>query len=105
MVNNPHPVIASIVEGHGEEKALLGLLHRLVPHLREGAYAHIPPPYRLPRDRMLKPEPLAQALTIVTARRPSPPASSSCSTRTTTAPSTWPPRYATSRRTAMHTSP
>lgn len=72
MVNNPHPVIGSVVEGHGEEKALLGLLHRLVPHLREGAYAHIPPPYRLPRDRMLKPEPLAQALTIVTARRPEP---------------------------------
>lgn len=65
-------MIASVVEGHGEEKALLGLLHRLVPHLREGAYAHIQPAYRLPRDRILKPEPLAQALTVLTARRPWP---------------------------------
>jgi hypothetical protein len=71
-VTSPYPVIASVVEGHGEEKALQGLLHRLVPHLREGAYADIRAPYRLPRDRMLKPEPLAQALTIVTARRPRP---------------------------------
>ncbi|NSL43348.1 DUF4276 family protein [Streptomyces sp. 8P21H-1] len=68
----PYPVIAPVVEGHGEEKALQGLLHRLVPHLREGAYADIQPAYRLPHDRMLKLEPLSQALTIVTARRPCP---------------------------------
>jgi hypothetical protein len=71
-VTGPYPVIAPVVEGHGEEKALQGLLHRLIPHLREGAYAHIQPAYRLPRDRMLKREPLAQALTVVAARQPQP---------------------------------
>lgn len=71
-MTSPYPVIASVVEGHGEEKALQGLLHRLVPHLREGAYADIRPAHRLPRDQMLKPEPLAKTLTIVTARRPRP---------------------------------
>ncbi|MFJ9380184.1 DUF4276 family protein [Streptomyces sp. NPDC101455] len=65
-------MIAPVVEGHGEERALQSLLHRLIPHLREGAYAHIQPPYRLPRDRMLKSEPLAQALTVVAARQPQP---------------------------------
>jgi hypothetical protein len=71
-VNGSYPVIAPIVEGHGEERALQGLLHRLVPYLREGAYADVQQPYRLPRDRMLKPATLAQALTIVAARRPQP---------------------------------
>ncbi|MGW4102406.1 DUF4276 family protein [Streptomyces sp. NPDC004976] len=71
-MTSTYPVIAPVVEGHGEEKALRGLLQRLVPHLREGAFAHIQPAYRLPRDQMLKPEPLAKALTIVTARQPSP---------------------------------
>lgn len=71
-MNGTYPVIASVVEGHGEEKALLGLLHRLVPHLREGAYAHVQPAYRLPRDRILKPASLAQALTVITARQPRP---------------------------------
>lgn len=71
-MNGSYPVIAPVVEGHGEEKALQGLLHRLVPYLREGAYADVQPPYRLPRDRMLKPATLAQALTVVTARRPQP---------------------------------
>ncbi|MGK3945042.1 DUF4276 family protein [Streptomyces sp. RP5T] len=71
-MSGPYPVIASVVEGHGEEKALQGLLYRLIPHLRDGAYAEVRPPHRLPRDRMLKPEGLAQALTIVTARQPRP---------------------------------
>ncbi|MGW4789943.1 DUF4276 family protein [Streptomyces sp. NPDC004230] len=71
-MTSPYPVIAPVVEGHGEEKALQGLLHRLIPHLREGAYADIQPPYRLPRDRILKHQPLAQALTVVTARHPQP---------------------------------
>ena len=71
-MSNPYPVIASVVEGHGEAQALQGLLYRLVPHLREDAYAEVRPPHRVPRDRMLRPEPLAQALTIVTARRPQP---------------------------------
>ncbi|MBD0737118.1 DUF4276 family protein [Streptomyces sp. CBMA29] len=71
-MTNPHPVIASIVEGHGEEKALLGLLHRLVPHLQSGAYAEIQRPHRVPRDRILKPEHLNKALSIVTARVPRP---------------------------------
>ncbi|GGX94413.1 DUF4276 family protein [Streptomyces fructofermentans] len=68
----PYPVIASIVEGHGEERALLGLLQRIVPHLLPGAYADIQRPHRVPRDRMLKRDPLAQALTVVTARSPRP---------------------------------
>ncbi|WP_327730515.1 DUF4276 family protein [Streptomyces sp. NBC_00487] len=68
----PYPVIASIVEGHGEERALQGLLHRLVPYLLPDAYADIQRPHRLPRDRMLKRDPLAQALTVVMARTPRP---------------------------------
>jgi hypothetical protein len=67
-VSAPYPVIASGVEGHGEEAAIQGLLQRLIPHLREGGYAEVQPGYRLPRDRMLKPAPLAQALNVVTAR-------------------------------------
>lgn len=49
-MSDPHAVIASIVEGHGEEKALLGLLHRLVPHLLPNAYAQVQRPHRVPRD-------------------------------------------------------
>ncbi|MGW8847967.1 DUF4276 family protein [Streptomyces xiamenensis] len=71
-MNSPYPVIASVVEGHGECTALPVLLHRLIPHLREGAYADVRPPYRLPRDRILKPEPLAQTLSVITARHPQP---------------------------------
>ncbi|MGW0926066.1 DUF4276 family protein [Streptomyces sp. NPDC002755] len=71
-MSNLYPVIASVVEGHGEAAALQGLLQRLIPHLREDAYAHVLPPHRVPRDRILKPAPLAQALTIVTARQPQP---------------------------------
>lgn len=72
MVISPYPVIASIVEGHGEERALLGLLQRLIPHLVPGAYADVQRPHRVPRDRMLKRDPLAQALTVVMARHPRP---------------------------------
>ncbi|MDQ1041841.1 DUF4276 family protein [Streptomyces sp. V4I2] len=68
----PYPVIASIVEGHGEEKALQGLLYRLVPTLVPGAYAEIQRPYRVPRDRMLRRDVLDNTLTIVTRRTPSP---------------------------------
>ncbi|MFF7483931.1 hypothetical protein ACFZBC_00355 [Streptomyces luteogriseus] len=57
----PYPVIASIVEGHGEERALQGLLHRLVPHLVPGAYAEIQRPFRVPRDRMLRRDVLESA--------------------------------------------
>ncbi|MFE5407200.1 DUF4276 family protein [Streptomyces sp. NPDC056580] len=71
-MSSPYPIIAPIVEGHGEERALRGLLYRLIPHLREGAYADIQPAYRLPRDRILKPAPLRQALNIVYAREPGP---------------------------------
>ncbi|NEC86471.1 DUF4276 family protein [Streptomyces sp. SID12501] len=74
-MSGTHPVITSVVEGHGEERALQSLLYRLVHHLREDAYAEyveVRPPHRLPRDRMLKPEPLARALTVVTARHPRP---------------------------------
>ncbi|MCS0639106.1 DUF4276 family protein [Streptomyces sp. LP05-1] len=66
------PVIASIVEGHGEQKALRGLLQRLIPHLLPGSYAEVQSPHRVPRDRMLKRDPLAQALTVVMARSPRP---------------------------------
>ncbi|MFJ9250064.1 DUF4276 family protein [Streptomyces sp. NPDC101776] len=71
-MNSPCPVIASIVEGHGEERALHGLLNRLVPHLLPGMYAAIQRPHRLPRDRMLKKNHLEHALTIVMARSPRP---------------------------------
>lgn len=68
----PYPVIASIVEGHGEERSLQGLLHRLVPHLVPGAYAEIQRPFRVPRDRMLRRDVLDHALTVVMTRNPSP---------------------------------
>ncbi|MGW1507405.1 DUF4276 family protein [Streptomyces mirabilis] len=71
-MSTTYPVIAPIVEGHGEERALRGLLQRLVPHLLPGAYADIQRPHRFPRERMLKRDPLATALTVVTARTPSP---------------------------------
>lgn len=71
-MSTPYPVIASIVEGHGEEKALPVLLRRLVAHLEPGTYADIQRPYRIPRDRMLRSDHLGNALTIVTSRTPPP---------------------------------
>ncbi|MGI5427767.1 DUF4276 family protein [Streptomyces sp. CA-179760] len=71
-MSSPYPVIASIVEGHGEERSLQALLHRLVPYLVPGAYAEIQRPFRVPRDRMLRRDVLEHALTIVTTRMPSP---------------------------------
>ncbi|EST34623.1 hypothetical protein N566_18285 [Streptomycetaceae bacterium MP113-05] len=67
-MHDAYPVIASIVEGHGEERAFQGLLQRLVPHLRPNAYAEVQRPHRVPRDRMLQREALARALTVVMAR-------------------------------------
>lgn len=71
-MTTPHPVIASIVEGHGEEKALPVLLRRLVAHLEPGTSADIQRPYRIPRDRMLRQDVLANALTVLTTRDPAP---------------------------------
>ncbi|MFF0767117.1 DUF4276 family protein [Streptomyces sp. NPDC003737] len=68
----PYPVIASIVEGHGEERALPVLLRRLVAHLEPGMYAEIQRPYRIPRDRMLRRDVLGDALTVVMARTQAP---------------------------------
>ncbi|MFF7647052.1 DUF4276 family protein [Streptomyces canus] len=71
-MTTPYPVIASIVEGHGEEKALPVLLRRLIAHLQPSTYADIQRPYRIPRDRMLRRDVLGKALTVVTARDPAP---------------------------------
>ncbi len=47
------PLIASIVEGHGEEEALPKLLYNVVLAIRPALYPIVLPPHRVPRDSLL----------------------------------------------------
>lgn len=49
-----YPVIASIVEGHGEREALPSLLSRMQAKFAPENYVHIHQPLRIPRDSLLK---------------------------------------------------
>ena len=46
--------IASIVEGHGEVKALPKLLHRLAVLVAPGRTLRLPPSHRIPKSKLLK---------------------------------------------------
>ncbi len=50
--------IACIVEGHGEVRALPVLLRRIGAELDPGTYLRLPPPYRINRSSLLRPEKL-----------------------------------------------
>lgn len=57
------PVIACIVEGHGEVPAVPILIRRIVESYRPGRYVRVPPPIRQRRDRVLgKPDELHRAV-------------------------------------------
>lgn len=47
------PVIAPVVEGHGDVEALPVLLRRLGPHLGAG-HLQVPRPYRMPRTQLVR---------------------------------------------------
>ncbi|WP_168801644.1 DUF4276 family protein [Glycomyces buryatensis] len=66
------PVIAPIVEGHGEREAVQALLARLLPWLDDQRYVHVHPPNRKPRDLLLKSHGLAAALREAMTLRPLP---------------------------------
>jgi hypothetical protein len=59
-VNSP-PTIATVVEGHGEVKALPVLLRRIAYELLGVPYVLVPPPYRVKRNRMTQPAELSPA--------------------------------------------
>ena len=72
MTNPPrHPVIASLVEGHGEETAVPVLLRRVVAFIDPYAYAETPRPLRVPRDALLrKPQELEVRLRAAESHAP-----------------------------------
>jgi hypothetical protein len=47
------PLVASIVEGHGEEEALPKLLYNIVLAVQPALYPIVLPPHRVPRDSLL----------------------------------------------------
>ncbi|WP_051703786.1 DUF4276 family protein [Glycomyces sp. NRRL B-16210] len=67
-----YPVIASIVESHGEVKALPTLLHRLRLEYAPDQYVHFHEPFREGRDKLLKESGLRIALSKVLSKQPKP---------------------------------
>ncbi|GAB3658840.1 hypothetical protein GCM10027589_19620 [Actinocorallia lasiicapitis] len=59
------PVIASIVEGHGEVAAVPVLLRRVAASIDPTVYVDAPKPLRVPRDSIIKPGGLERSLTTV----------------------------------------
>jgi len=54
-------ILASVVEGHGEESAFRVLLQRLGPHIDPNIALDVKKPWRLPKTKMKKPGELRQA--------------------------------------------
>lgn len=65
-----YPVIATIVEGHGEVQALPVLLRRLAVQLHPSGYVDAATPHRVPRDTLLKPGGLETAMTTLIRQFP-----------------------------------
>ena len=62
------PVVASIVEGHGEVQAVRGLVSRIAGEIFGVAYVEQPKPYRLPKGKMLQPVELSRAVQLLAGR-------------------------------------
>jgi hypothetical protein len=56
------PVVAPIVEGHGEVAAVRGLVSRIGLELLAGTWIEVAQPFRLDSGKMRKPDELARAL-------------------------------------------
>ncbi|CAL9472650.1 hypothetical protein SUDANB70_02876 [Streptomyces sp. enrichment culture] len=64
---NSAPVVAPIVEGHGEIRAVRELITRIAAEFC-GLWTEVAPPFRLDAGRMRKPDELAKAVRIQAAR-------------------------------------
>jgi hypothetical protein len=62
------PVIAPIVEGHGEVSAVREIVTRIGLELLGGTWIDVAQPFRLDSGKMRKPDELAKAIRIVAAR-------------------------------------
>ncbi|MFJ2638118.1 DUF4276 family protein [Streptomyces sp. NPDC087511] len=61
------PVVAPIVEGHGEVQAVRELITRIAAEFC-GAWTEVAPPFRLDSGKMRKPDELAKAVRVQAAR-------------------------------------
>lgn len=61
------PVIAPIVEGHGEVSAVREIVTRIGLELLGGTWIHVAQPFRLDSGKMRKPDDLAKAIRIAAA--------------------------------------
>ena len=62
------PVIAPIVEGHGEVSAVREIVTRIGLELLNGTWIVVPQPFRLDSGKMRKPDELAKAIRFQAAR-------------------------------------
>lgn len=62
------PVIAPIVEGHGEVSAVREIVTRIGLELLGGKWIEVAQPFRLDSGKMRKPDELAKAIRIAAAR-------------------------------------
>lgn len=65
---NSLPVIAPIVEGHGEVSAVREIVTRIGLELLDGTWIEVAQPFRLDSGKMRKPDELAKAIRIAAAR-------------------------------------
>lgn len=66
-MNGP-PVVAPIVEGHGEVAAVRGLISRIGFELMNGTWIDVAQPFRLDSGKMRKPDELSKAIHFQSAR-------------------------------------
>jgi len=64
----PTPVIAPIVEGHGEVSAVRTIVTRIGLELLGGTWIEVAPPFRLDSGKMRKPDELAKAIRFAAER-------------------------------------
>lgn len=62
------PVVAPIVEGHGEVPAIREIITRIGLELLNGTWIEVAQPFRLDSGKMRKPDELAKAIRIAAAR-------------------------------------
>jgi len=65
------PVVAPIVEGHGEMQAVRELVRRIGLELLEGTFIEVAQPFRLDSGKMRNPDELAKAIRFQSQRVPS----------------------------------
>ena len=70
-MTNP-PVVAPIVEGHGEVQAVRELVTRIGLELLDGTWIDVAQPFRLDSGRMRKPDELGKAIRFQAQRIPGP---------------------------------